>query len=116
MTDITDSNLKEKVAWLLRMRKRYRVKGASMFPTLREGDTVLVNLRAYRHHPPQPNNIVMARHPHLPDQKIFKRVQFVNEYGRVYLIGDNKAESNDSRDFGPLPPENILGQVSSRFK
>lgn len=116
ITDILDSNLKEKLAWLLRLRKRYRVKGASMVPTLKEGDTVLVNLRAYRSHPPQPDDVVMALHPNLPDQKIFKRVQFVNEYGRVYLIGDNKTESNDSRDFGPLAPECILGRVSSRFK
>ena len=86
-----------------------------MLPTLQAGETVLVDLHAYRHHPPQPDDIVMAQHPEEPDLKIFKRVQFVNEYGRIYLIGDNKAESNDSRQFGLLPPENILGQVTSRF-
>ncbi len=86
-----------------------------MLPTLPAGETVLVNLRAYRQHPPEPDDIVMALHPEQPDLKIFKRVQFVNEYGRIYLIGDNKADSNDSRHFGPLPLENILGQVTSRF-
>lgn len=87
-----------------------------MLPTLQAGETVLVNPRAYRHHPPHPDDIVMALHPQEPSQKIFKRVQFVNEYGRIYLIGDNKTDSNDSRHFGPLPPENILGQVTSRFR
>ncbi len=86
-----------------------------MFPTLKEGDTVFVNLRAYRHHPPQADDIVIALHPQYPEQKIFKRVQFVNEYGRIYLLGDNKTASTDSRHFGPLSPENILGKVTSRF-
>ena len=86
-----------------------------MLPTLQNGETVLVNPRAYRHHAPQPDDIVMALHPQEPGQKIFKRVQFVNEYGRIYLIGDNQADSNDSRHFGPVPPENILGQVTARF-
>ena len=115
MADLIDSNLKENLIWLLGLRKRYPVKGNSMFSTLKEGETVLLNLRAYRHQPPQPNDLVMALHPQQPNQKIFKRVQFVNEYGRIYLTGDNTAESNDSRDFGALPPENILGQVTSRF-
>lgn len=116
MKDVPSSNLIEKIRWLLRLRKRYRVKGNSMFPTLKEGETVLVNLRAYLQQPPQPDDIVIALHPNFPDQKIFKRVQFVNEYGRIYLIGDNKAESSDSRDFGTLPPETIVGKVTSRFK
>lgn len=86
-----------------------------MLPTLQAGETVLVNLRAYRQTPPAPDDIVIAYHPQQPNQKIFKRVQFIDEYGRIYLIGDNKPESNDSRHFGSLPPENILGQVTSRF-
>jgi len=28
-----------------------------------------------------------------------------------YLLGDNKYESIDSRDFGPVPMNNILGRV-----
>ena len=87
-----------------------------MYPTLQAGETVLVNIKAYDHQTPQADDIVMALHPNLPNQKIFKRVQFVNEYGRIYLIGDNKTESDDSRHFGPVPPENILGKVTSRLR
>ncbi len=116
MTNIPNASFTEKIAWLLRQRKRYRVKGNSMCPTLQAGETVLVNIKAYKHQTPQADDIVMALHPNLPEQKIFKRVQFINEYGRIYLIGDNKAASDDSRHFGPVPPENILGQVTSRLR
>ena len=115
MTHIPNANLKEKIAWLLQQRKRYRVQGNSMVPTLQAGETVLVNLKAYTQQQPRPDDVVMALHPNLPEQKIFKRVMFVDENGRIYLIGDNKQESNDSRHFGTLSPQFILGQVTSRF-
>ena len=74
MPEIRNSNIKEKIAWLLRLRKRYRVTGNSMVPTLKAGETVLVNLHAYKDHTPEPDDVVMALHPKLSQAKRFLSV------------------------------------------
>ena len=35
--------------------------------------------------------------------------------GKVYLLGDNLENSDDSRDFGPIPAEDIKGMVISKL-
>nr|MDQ3387536.1 signal peptidase I [Actinomycetota bacterium] len=35
--------------------------------------------------------------------------------GHVFMMGDNRGNSSDSRVFGPLPKENIEGQAFLRF-
>ncbi len=112
---LEDSNLQELLLWLLRLRRRFRVTGASMVPLLEPGDEVLVDTRAYRKTPPRPGDIVVARHPYRTDLLLIKRVAQVLDNGYCALKGDNPSESTDSRTFGSLPPERILGRVTSRF-
>lgn len=109
------ANWKELLLWLLRIRKRFAVENQSMEPTLRAGDLVLVDPRAYRSALPQDGDIVVVRHPHDPHLWIIKRVQFLDEAGRCYLVSDNAThpESRDSRSFGFVAVENILGRVAS---
>jgi nickel-type superoxide dismutase maturation protease len=113
--ELKDSNLGELLLWLLRLRRRFRVTGASMAPLLEPGDEVLVNPRAFRRTRPFPGDVVVARHPYRTDVRLVKRVASVLESGYCLLEGDNRSESTDSRLFGPLPPERILGRVTSRF-
>ena len=110
-----ESNWRELLLWLLRRRRRFRVAEMSMAPLLEPGDEVLVDPRAYRQQRPLPGDIVIAQHPSRPDFKLIKRVTAVFEDGRLFLQGDNLAESNDSRAFGALPPDHILGKVTSKF-
>ena len=86
-----------------------------MAPLFRPGDELLINPRAYRRKPPHPGDIVVARHPYRTDLRLIKRVAAVLEDGSCILEGENPSESTDSRSFGALPPERILGRVTSRF-
>lgn len=113
--DLPPARRTDLLLWLLRLRRRYRVTGASMLPELKAGDEVLVNRRAYRHQPPRVGDIVLLYHPHQPGLKMIKRVVAVTADGRCRVQGDNPAESSDSRHFGSVLFEDILGRVTSRF-
>jgi nickel-type superoxide dismutase maturation protease len=113
--ELEEISLKEFMLWLLRRRHRFRITGNSMMPLLRPGDEVLLNPRAYRLAQPQPGDIVVAYHPYQRDLQVVKRVTQTLEDGRYFLEGENPAESSDSRLFGPVRPEQILGQITCRF-
>lgn len=86
-----------------------------MIPLLKAGDEVLVNPRAYRNHAPCVGDIVVAQRPNRSTVAMIKRVSSKLEDGRIILLGDNPDASTDSRSFGPVPLENIIGKVTSKF-
>jgi nickel-type superoxide dismutase maturation protease len=96
--------------WALGRRFRVRVRGASMEPTLLDGDEVLVATHAYRRRRPNPGDVVLTRHPIQSDIKTIKRVSTVDESG-LTLLGDNPAASTDSRSYGRVPLDRLLGRV-----
>lgn len=115
------SHLTDRLLWLLGQRRRLRVVGRSMLPLLQPGEEVLIDPSAYGRgglaatvHP-CPGDLVVARPPHQPDLRIVKWVVFVEADGRCYLKGLNPQESTDSRHFGLVPRDAILGQVMCRF-
>lgn len=114
MKELTQST-KEILLWLLRLRRRFRVTGASMLPLLKPGDEVLIDPRAYRRQRPLVGDIVVLFHPQEPEQKIIKRVVEVCVDGRYRVQGDNTAASTDSRHFGLVGEELIIGRVTGRF-
>jgi hypothetical protein len=62
--------------------------------------------------------VVVARHPFQKDVRLVKQVVSVDDDGRCQLQGTNPLgviESSDSRGFGPVPREKIVGRVTSRF-
>ncbi len=82
-----------------------------MYPTLRDGDEIWVDLDAYTTTTPAPGDVVLARHPYQRDVEILKRVTRVHPDGSIEVRGDEPIESTDSRSFGPLRPDAILGRV-----
>lgn len=102
---------------LLPRWQRRRVNGRSMHPTLAEKDTVLIDTAVYRQTPPQIGHIVLAQHPFEPGNKMIKRITAVTPDGRYFLQGDNPYSlgTTDSRSFGALPANQILGRVTHRF-
>ena len=87
------------------------VVGVSMVPTLRPGDRVLVWYGARV----RPGNLVIARRPDRPNLVMVKRA-VRRESGGWWLLGDNPYGSDDSRKFGVVPDESVLGRVLLRYR
>jgi signal peptidase I len=129
------------------------IPSASMVPTLKYGDRVLVNKFIYRFTEPERGDVIVFKSVQDDQQDLIKRVVgvpgdeiavrggrlFVNEEpqrepyvnkkmpdrsfaapttvpeNHVFVMGDNRANSQDSRVFGPVPKENIEGEAFLRF-
>ena len=95
---------------------RFRVEDESMQPTLEPGDYVLVNRWAYRTRAPSPGDLVVVEDPEVPTRFLIKRVSETLGAREVRLMGDNEAVSRDSRTFGSVALERIVGKVWLRLK
>jgi len=72
-----------------------------MLPTLIPGQIIMAShLKPYK-----PGSIVIV---YLKNEEIIKRVLKIDKSG-VWLISDNKKEGQDSRHFGPIRQNQILG-------
>lgn len=99
---------------------RYIVDGSSMEPAYRRGDRLLVNRLAYAVHGPQPGDVVVLRDPGERTRLLIKRVAEAPAGSlptprQTYVLGDNAAESRDSRHFGPVNRTLILGRAWRKY-
>ena len=75
------------------------------------GDRIAVrNGRLFVNGDPQKEPYTNKR---LPDRSFFAQTTVPKDH--VFVMGDNRANSADSRVFGPLPEENIEGEAFLRF-
>jgi len=102
------------------------VTGQSMEPTLHEGDIILVDPLAYKKVPPERGDIVVMSGEALgvADKNIVKRVaarplekygDIKIPYGFLYVLGDNKDNSYDSRAVGAVDGKYLKGQAWLRL-
>ena len=96
--------------------RRFRVEDESMRPTLEPGDYVLVNRWAYKFRPPAKGDLVVVRDPETPDRFLVKRVSETSDAGKIRVAGDNSNRSRDSRMFGPIALQEIIGKVWIRLR
>ncbi|PBC77852.1 nickel-type superoxide dismutase maturation protease [Streptomyces sp. TLI_235] len=87
------------------------VAGPSMRPTLRDGDRVLVRYGARI----RAGAVVVVRHPLRQDLLVVKRA-VGRRAGGWWLLSDNPLVTSDSREYGPVPAELVLGRVLLRLR
>ncbi|WP_329122717.1 nickel-type superoxide dismutase maturation protease [Streptomyces sp. NBC_01465] len=105
---MTDLEREPRVPWGIA-----EVMGASMLPTLRQGDQVLVHYGAQL----RPGDVAVLRHPLQQDLLIVKRLIERREDVGWWVLGDSLAENAlDSRVFGTVPDELVLGRVRGRYR
>lgn len=87
------------------------VTGVSMVPTLLHGDQLLVQYGARL----RAGCVAVLRHPLQQDLLIVKRL-IERRDGGWWVLGDNPDAEGDSRVFGAVPPELVLGRVRARYR
>lgn len=95
----------------LRRVLRLEVQGDSMSPTLQPGDRVLV-VRTGRLRPGQ---VAAVRDPRDRARVVVKRVAGGSAAVGWRVLGDNPARSTDSRVFGPVGADLVVGRVVYRY-
>jgi len=84
-----------------------------MQPTLEPGDRVLVR-RLGRKPAPSLGSVVVTWHPQRSKLRLIKRLSRLDSTG-LWLLGDNPAESTDSRQLGAVPTNLMIGEVVGRL-
>ena len=109
------------------MFRLMRIVGPSMSPTLNSGELVWVSPRAYRSRTPRRGELVAARPKASEGKALVKRIVGLpydciemdgqrwqlgeNEF---FLLGDQRAASVDSRRFGSVTRDELIGPVWAR--
>lgn len=132
------------------------VSGASMDPTFRNGQYLIVDEISYRLQEPDRGDVIIFRYPKNPKEFFIKRIiglpeetvsikgdiititkkdgstvslsePYVTNHGNgsteshqlkadeYFVMGDNRPESSDSRVWGVLPRDNIIGRAFIRL-
>ena len=95
---------------------RFKIEDRSMEPAFKSGDYVLVNKLAYIFRTPSKDDVVVLRHPKEKNRFLIKRISLVTNSDEYYVVGDKKGFSQDSRHFGPITKDMIIGKVWIHFK
>lgn len=110
------------------VRRRWRsrrliVRDGSMLPDFAPGDRLLIDPRPAR--PLRAGDVVALRDPEHAGRLLLKRVVRLGPDvpggdpalapGTVFVEGDNRSRSRDSRRFGPVPRPDVVGIVWFRY-
>ncbi len=88
-----------------------RVVGPSMEPAVRNGQWWVVRKGAQL----RQGDVVFLQHPKRSDLSVVKRLSHREDDG-WWVLGDNPDMSDDSREFGVVADELILGRLLWRYR
>ena len=84
-----------------------------MLPSLKEGDIVFFKKYKHDKSSPKVGEIVIFQNP-ITNKREIKRIKKI-EKTCIEVLGDNIENSTDSRSFGLVQKEKIIGIVTSTF-
>ena len=105
----------EFILWLLRRRRRVTIVNRSMLPTIKPGDEILFRPDTSKKVELKVGDVVILQHPQDVGESLIKRIVRIYPDHQMDLRGDNVEESTDSRQFGLVPREWIVGKVTCLF-
>lgn len=103
------------------------VKGSSMEPTLHEGDRYFVVksplVKEYEKgdivffHLPGSKKMIVKRIVAIPGDRVVlnSKKSIILKEDEVFLMGDNRGDSFDSRDFGPVKEKELKGKFIKKI-
>jgi nickel-type superoxide dismutase maturation protease len=94
---------------------RYEVEGESMLPDVSAGERVVVNKAAYWLRKPSRGDLVVLRDPRDRRRLLLKRLDAPAGDDSWNVLGANAGASSDSRTFGPVGRELLVGKVLLRY-
>jgi signal peptidase I len=103
----------------------FKIPSASMEPAVMQGDRVLADKTAYRRMAPQKGDIIIFVFIDDRSKRYMKRIEALPgdtitladgtrqmvPHGSIYVLGDNRENSNDSRKFGFVPLSDVIAKV-----
>lgn len=86
---------------------KFTINGNSMLPTLKPGQDILSFNWAYMGRKPKEGDVVVIK---IGGKEMVKRVSKISR-SKIFVEGDNKRNSTDSRHFGEVSISQIVGKV-----
>jgi signal peptidase I len=91
------------------MLRWIKIRGDSLLPDFHEGDFVLISKIPFFFRSPSPGDVVVFRVS--PYGTLIKKIEWTDPGQRVLYVVGSHAASLDSRSFGPIDREALLGKV-----